>query len=179
MPKIYSVEKREDSAISSKVQKVEIDLSPKLLAIIAGVLAVIFFRKQLLSLVLFMMMAFVFMCAMRPVVSWFEKKGVSSGWAIFLAYTLLVLALLFLLTIIVAPFITQMESLIETLPKWIEGVTDWLGNLEIGGRQIDTAELEKSMTGWLKELPNASNVKNFTSAVGGVFEDTGEKVIFV
>lgn len=169
MPKIYSVDSEKRDARESEVHKVEIDFSPKLIAFILIFLAVIFFGKQMLSVVIFMMMAFVFMCMMKPIVSWFEKKKVSKGWAIFLSYAALALLILLLLSIIVVPFITQMESLVNTLPEWLEGIIDWLDKVNIGGRTIDTAELEKNATDWLKNLPSTDNVKNVTSALGGVF----------
>lgn len=169
MPKIYSVENEKIDSVSSRVKRVEIDLSTKLLVLIAVVLAMIFFGKQLLSVVLFMMLSFVFMCAMRPIVRWFMKNKVSKGWALFLSYSAVILFLVILVAIIVVPFITQMDSLLDTLPKWVDGALEWLKNINIGGKTIDTVEIEKGITGWLKNLTNPDNVKNVTSAVGGVF----------
>ena len=169
MPKIYSVESEKSDSIESKVKRVEIDLSTKLLVLIAVVLAMIFFGKQLLSVFLFMMLSFVFMCAMRPIVRWFMKNKVSKGWALFLSYSTVILFLIILVAIIVVPFISQMDSLLQTLPKWVEDALEWLKNVNIGGRTIDTAEIEKSLADWLKNLTNPDNVRNVTSAVGGVF----------
>lgn len=169
MPKIYSVESKKENSSGSGMKKVEVHLDPKLVALILVILAMIFFGKQLLSVVLFMMLAFVFMCTMRPIVRWFEKKGVSKGWALFLSYAGLVLACVILIAIIVVPFINQMDSLVATLPKWIGEMIDWLKGINIGGKGLDTAEIEKAATGWLKDLTNLGNVKSVTSAVSGMF----------
>lgn len=169
MPKIYSVEGDNRESRDPQVHKVEVTLSPKLIMFILISLAIIFFGKQMLSVVLFMMLAFVFMCTMRPIVGWFEKKKLSKGWAIFLSYASLLLLIIILLTIIVVPFVNQMASLVDTLPNWIDSIIGWLDRINIGGRTIDTAELERNATEWLRNLPNVDNVKNVTSALGGVF----------
>lgn len=169
MPKIYSVESKENDSVESDIKKVEVHLEPKLMALILVVLAMIFFGKQLLSVVLFMMLSFVFMCTMRPIVRWFEKKGVSKGWSLFLSYAGLALACLILIAIVVVPFINQMDGLVEALPKWIGEMIDWLRGVNIWGRELDTVEIEKAATDWLKDLTNVGNMKSVTSAVGGVF----------
>ncbi len=169
MPKIYSVENENSEIGDSKIKRIQVDLSPQLLGLIFIVLAIIFFGKQLLSIVLFLMLSFVFMCMMRPIVNWFMKKKVPKGWAIFFAYASFTLFSLILIAIIIVPLINQTESLVRTLPKWIEQVIDWLNGINIGGKVIDTAAIEETTAAWLKEFPNADNFKSVTTMLGGVF----------
>jgi len=168
MAEVYSVETKENDGDGAS-KRVVIDLSPTLLALIFFVLAVVFFGKQLVSTVLFLMLSFVFMCTMRPIVGWFMKKKVSKGWAIFLSYFFLLIFILIVLAIIIVPFINQVGGLINTLPDWIAKLLDFLNGVNIGGFTIDVDSIEKTISDNLKSLPTSDNVKNVTSAVGGVF----------
>ncbi|MGI6484490.1 MAG: AI-2E family transporter [Candidatus Dojkabacteria bacterium] len=168
MAKVYSVDTKESYG-GGEPRRVLIDLSPTLLALIFFVLAVVFFGKQLVSIVLFLMLSFVFMCTMRPIVGWFMKQKVTKGWAIFLSYFSLLVFIVIILSIIIVPFINQVGGLINTLPDWIAKLLDFLNGVNIGGVTIDVHSVEKTISDSLKSLTTSDSVKNVTSAVGGVF----------
>lgn len=168
MPKVYSIDTHKGYGEDAP-HKVLIDLSPNLLALIFFILAVIFFGKQLISIFLFLMVSFVFMCMMRPIVAWFMNKKVSKGSAIFLSYFSFLVVILVLLAIIIVPFVNQIGGLLETLPDWIAKLLDFLNGVNIGGRTIDVSSIEKSISESLTSLTTSDNVKSVTSTLGGVF----------
>jgi len=168
MPKIYSVESLSGSGASG-TRKVQIDLSPSLFALILFLVSMIFFGKQLVSIILFLMLSFVFMCSMRPIVKWFLKRKMTKGWSIFLAYFSMTLFILAILAIIVVPFISQLGGLVQALPNWISKVLDSVSDFNVGGLTLELASVEKSVSEWFASLTTSENFKNITTTLGGFF----------
>ncbi len=168
MPKIYSVESK-DGSDSSELQRVQIDLSPTLLALIVSIIALMFWGKQFISILLFLLFSFVLMCAMRPVVNWFLKKKMSKNVAIFLSYFSLLVFLLVILAIIFVPFVNQIGGFFEALPEWISKLLSSINGLNINGLKIDSSSIEKSVSDWVGSLTTSANVKSLTTTLGGFF----------
>ena len=168
MPKIYSVESK-NGPDANRPQKVQIDLSPTLLILIVSTIALLFWGKQFISILLFLMFSFVLMCAMRPIVNWFLKKKMSKNVAIFLAYFSLLIFLLVILAIIFVPFVNQIGGLFEALPDWISKLLNSINGLNINGFKIDSASVEKSVSDWVSSLTTSDNFKSITSTLGGFF----------
>ncbi len=173
MPKVYSVDGDQKRGSQEAPKTVLIDLSPRLILLIILVLGILFWSKQLLSVLAFLMLSFVIMCTLRPVVRWFMKKGLSKGWAISLSYLSFVVCLLSLLTIIIVPFVNQIGALVETLPSWTTEVLEFLRDRKFAIGVLDVSAIEKSIMDWIKAIPSPDNFRSITSKLGSFFSGFG------
>ena len=73
---------------------VVVEFSWKIILLFLLLLAVIFWGKQLSTIVIFVFLGFIFMTAAKPVVDWFMSKKISKGWSVFLTYFLGILIFL-------------------------------------------------------------------------------------
>ncbi len=171
MAKIYSV--KENSSRSEESRTVMVDLSPRLMFLIILGLGVMFFGKKILSVLMFLILSFIFMSVCLPVVDKLKSKGVSKFLSIFIAYTALILILVSVFALIVVPFVTQLDNLVAAVPGWIEKIADDLRNFSIAGMNVDVNALEKSLMDKVNALPSFDNFKNITEFFSGFVKSFG------
>lgn len=146
-----------------------IDFSPKLMLFIILILAFIYFARQLLTVIFFLFFGFVIMSAMKPVVNWLKKRGISKGISITIAYFLLVVLILSLLVLVSVPFINQLTGLIEILPTWINDSLNFLEDFSIAGYSFEIEMVSEYITNLIKEFPTADNFKNVAAFITDFF----------
>lgn len=172
MAKVFSVKentsRREDSP-----QLVIVDLSPRLKFFIVLGVCIVFFRKQIFSIALFLMLSFIFMSVCLPIVSKLRKKGVSKHLAIFIAYAGLILALISIFSVVIVPLVTQLGDLVAAIPVWIEKVIQSLENIKIAGNTIDVSALEKTLLDRVNGLATIDSMKSITSFFTSFFSSIG------
>lgn len=156
---------------SKKEEKktVTIDFSPKLILFILLLLAVIYFGKQLLTVVLFVFFGFVIMSTVKPVVGWLKDRGLSKGLSIFLAYFLLITIILALLVLVSVPFINQLAGLVAVLPKWINESLLFLEDFSIAGYSLEIDMVSEYVADFIKGFPTAANVRNVATLITDFF----------
>ena len=152
---------------------VVIQFSWELLGILLLILAMIFMGKQLVSIILFLFLGFVFTSAARPVVNWFVSKRISRGWAVTLTYIIAVIIILSALSVVIIPLAGQVSGLVQAVPAWLNTFTENFKGLTIGNITIDTKAVTDFLSSSVQSLTSGDSIKNFTSAISGVFSTTG------
>ncbi len=152
---------------------VVIQFSWELIALILFVLAIIFFGSQLISVLLFLFLGFVFTSAARPVVSWFMSKKISKGWAVLITYLIASIAVLALVSVIVVPFVGQVSELIKVLPTWVANLVSNFKEISFGSINIDPDSITQFVSNSFQNLSTGESFKNISNAVSGVFSTTG------
>ena len=152
---------------------VVIQFSWELLGILLLILAMIFMGKQLVSIILFLFLGFVFTSAARPVVNWFVSKRISRGWAVTLTYIIVVIIILSALSVVIIPLAGQVSGLVQAVPAWLNTFTENFKGLTIGNITIDTKAVTDFLSSSVQSLTSGDSIKNFTSAISGVFSTTG------
>ncbi len=112
-----------------------------LLLIVGGIYLVWLAGDLIYSLVI----AFILMSALRPMVQVMQKKGTPRFLAVFIAYFSFVLFFSFLLVIVIPPIVTQIITLIGSLPLMLQSLNPQLAHVI----NVD------SLAGY---LPNVTNV---------------------
>jgi predicted PurR-regulated permease PerM len=168
-----SSESKQSSSMKSsrkeKGQTVTIEFSTKLMLFILLILAFIYFGKQLLTVILFVFFGFVIMSAIKPVVKWLMERGLSKGFSIGIAYSLLLLIILSLLFLVSVPFINQLAGLLGVLPAWIDESLLFLEDFSIAGYSLETESVSGYITDFIKGFPTAANVRNVATFISDFF----------
>ncbi|MHC1716893.1 MAG: AI-2E family transporter [Candidatus Dojkabacteria bacterium] len=196
MAKIYSVksgnvteernEKKREVLVNSFSNSrgnrtVTFDLSLKTVLLLLFVLAIVFLGKEILSILLFLFLGFVFMSSLRPIVLWFEKKHIKRAWAIFLAYFLFLILTVGLFSLVFVPFISQLSELVRLLPELSNNALLSLKDFSIGSYKLDFESVSPYIYDLVKSLPTMDNFKNvagFLSGFVGVFGLLITSIIF-
>ena len=151
---------------------VVVEFSWKIVLFFLLLLAVIFWGKQLSTVVIFVFLGFVFMTAAKPVVDWFISKKISKGWAAFITYLLGILVFLGLFSIVIIPFVSQLSEFVAVLPTWISQEIANFKGISFGGFSLDANAVSTYVTDFFKNLPTADGFKNITGALSSFFSTT-------
>ena len=151
---------------------VVVEFSWKIVLFFLLLLAVIFWGKQLSTVVIFVFLGFVFMTAAKPVVDWFVSKKISKGWAAFITYLLGILVFLGLFSIVIIPFVSQLSEFVAVLPTWISQEIANFKGISFGGFSLDANAVSTYVTDFFKNLPTADGFKNITGALSSFFSTT-------
>ena len=152
---------------------VVIEFSWTQIALLLIILAAIFMGKQLVTVILFLFLGFVFTSTARPAVNWFMSKKISKGWAVVLTYAIALVLIGTLLSIVIVPLANQLTELVKTLPTWINDLLARFNGFTLGNISIDTKAVTDFVTNSIQALTSGENIKNLTNAVSGVFSTTG------
>jgi predicted PurR-regulated permease PerM len=150
-----------------------IQFSWEILALLVLVLALIFMSKQLISVVLFLFLGFVFLSAARPVVNWFMTKKLSRGAAVAVTYLIAILIILSLLSIVIFPLAGQLSELAKAIPTWVTNFSNNFKGFTFGNITIDPQAVTNFVSNSVQSLSSGDSIKSFTTAVSGVFSTTG------
>lgn len=146
-----------------------IEFSWKLIALVVGILSFIFFGKQILNVLVFLFLSIVVMSVALPVVNWFERRKFSKGLSIGIAYTLGVVLLLGVISVVIIPFVNQIDNLIESIPVWVESFTSNIKAINIGEFTLDSKVINETIIGWFEKLASFDSFENIANTLGGVF----------
>lgn len=152
---------------------VVIQFSWELVVLILLILAIIFFGSQLISVVLFLFLGFVFTSAARPVVTWLMSKKISKGWAVTITYLIAAIVVLTVFSIIVLPFVGQVSELVKIFPTWIENLVANFKGISFGSIKIDANSITQFVSNGLQSISAGDSFKSISDAVSGVFSTTG------
>lgn len=169
MPKVYSIKTKTVENGVERKKEVTIDLSFKTMLFILLLLAVIFFGSQLLTIFMFLLLGFVFMSTALPIVSFFNKRNISRGWSVFLAYAFIILVILVVFSVVVIPLASQISSFVDILPTWIDELITKIESINIAGHSLNLSSTEAYINELLQSIPTADNFKSVTSAISSVF----------
>lgn len=157
----------------SRKPAIVIQFSWELIALILLILAVIFFGSQLISVLLFLFLGFVFTSAARPIVSWLMTKKISKGWAVTITYLIATIVVLAVISVIVVPFVGQVSELVKVFPSWIENLVSNFKGISFGSIKIDADSITQFVSNGLQSISAGDSFKNISDAVGSVFSTTG------
>lgn len=157
----------------SRKPAVVIQFSWELIALILLILAIIFFGSQLISVLLFLFLGFVFTSAARPVVTWLMTKKISKGWAVTITYLIATVVVLTVFSIIIVPFIGQVSELVKVFPTWIEDLVSNFKGISFGSVKIDADSITQFVSNGLQSISTGDSFKSISDAVSGVFSTTG------
>lgn len=146
-----------------------IEFSWKLVIAVLGILGLIFFGKQLISVAVFLFLSIVIMSAVLPIVNWLNRKKISKGFAIAITYLGGIIVLLGIISVVFIPFLNQIDNLGESIPVWVKSITSNISAIELGNIKIDSNTVYKGVINWLEKFTSADSLENIASTVGGVF----------
>jgi predicted PurR-regulated permease PerM len=108
------------------VSNLRIEIAPKTIALVFGVLGVLWVLAQLTAVVLVITVALIIAGTVDPAVAWFEKNGIRRGRALVLVFFVLVLALVAILVATIPPLVAQVSHLIEEAPTTRQEIIEWV-----------------------------------------------------
>lgn len=109
------------------------------------------------ELVFSLFIAFIIMSALKPVVKFFEKKGIPRGIAATLIYIVFIAMIINVFTIILPPLVNESLNLFKTLPGVLHTLSPNLGNIF-------------NINSLSQYVPNITN--QFIKLAGGIFSNT-------
>ena len=151
---------------------VTIDFSGKVVSLVLTVLAVLFWGKPLLTVILFFFLSLVIMSSVLPIIRWLTSKKIPKGLAVTLTYFAGVLFFLLTLSMIFVPFLGQFDKLMDSIPVWINSLGERIDSFGISNSFIDSATVNKMVVNWIDGLTLVDNFEGLASTVGGVFSWT-------
>jgi predicted PurR-regulated permease PerM len=81
---------------------------------------------QVLSWIL---IAMLLAAALNPAVEWFERRGLTRGWAATLVFAIALLVLTVIGSLIIPPLVTQVRDFIDAVPDFVDDITAGRGPL--------------------------------------------------
>jgi predicted PurR-regulated permease PerM len=161
LTKTRSSEKRDNKTIT-------IEFSWKFVGLVALILAVVFWGKQMLTLLIFLFLSIVLMSATMPIITWFTKKKLPKSAAISITYFLGILFILTLLGSVVVPFINQIDNLVESLPNWISTFISEFKNFSVLGFSIDSTAINEFVSDWVSGITFENTFSSVAGLLGGI-----------
>lgn len=146
-----------------------IEFSWKFIIVVLGILGLVFFGKQIISVAVFLFLSIVIMSAVLPIVNWFNKKKISKGVAVVITYLGGIIVLLGIISVVVIPFINQIDNLGQSVPVWVKSVTSNISAIEFGQIKIDSNTVYKGVLNWFEKFTSVDSFESIASKVGGVF----------
>ncbi len=151
---------------------VVIEFSWKLILLVLSVLGILLWGQQLFTMVLFLFLSLVVMSSALPIVRWFVEKKIPKGWAVTFTYFVGIVFVLAVVSVVVIPFIGQIDKLIESVPLWINSLLLNLEGFGIGEFVLDSTTINRLVTDWLERLTFVDSFDSIASTVGGLFSWT-------
>jgi len=151
---------------------VVVEFSWKLVLLILFGLMVVFLGEQLLTVFIFLFGGFVFMSAARPVVLYLISKRLSKGLSISLTYLLGLVLLAAIISVVIIPFIDQIDGLIKAIPGWIKTFTSDFEEINLFGYIVDPTLINKMSTDFIERLSMFESFENIASTIGALFSST-------
>ena len=105
------------TATDSPVGRLRIEIAPKTVFLILGVIAGIWILGQLTTVLSVVTVALVLVGTFDPVVAWLERRGLGRGRALVLVFVAATLALSGVVLLMVPPLLSQLLSIIERAPQ--------------------------------------------------------------
>lgn len=149
-----------------------VEFSWKLVLLVALALMIAFLGEQLLTVFIFLFGGFVFMSAARPVVSYLMSKKLSKGLSVFFTYLLGIIILTAIISVVIVPFIDQIDGLIRAIPGWVKTLTSDFEEVNILGYIVDPTLINKMATDFIERLSMFESFENIASTIGGLFSST-------
>ena len=135
------------------------------------ILALIFFWRPFLTIVVFLFVAFILMSALQPIVGWFVEKKVSKNWAIGITYSLVLLIFTGLASLVIVPFVKGMEDMINLLPSLVTDFLEGFNGLTVGSINIDNqwfVDIANEFSSLLTPSGGLDSLKSIVLTLGGV-----------
>lgn len=149
-----------------------VEFSWKLVLLVVLALMIAFLGEQLLTVFIFLFGGFVFMSAARPVVSYLMSKKLSKGLSVFFTYLLGIIILTAIISVVIVPFIDQIDGLIRAIPGWVKTLTSDFEEVNILGYIVDPTLINKMATDFIERLSMFESFENIASTIGGLFSST-------
>ena len=147
---------------------VTIEFSWKFVSFVLAILALIFWGRQILSMLVFLFLSIVIMSAVLPIVSWFGKRKVPKVLAITITYFVGLISLLAIIALIIIPFINQLDNVGASIPIWIENITANIEEINIGEISINSETATNAVSDWIERVASADGLQSIVSTLGGV-----------
>jgi len=135
------------------------------------IVALIFFWEQLLTIVVFLFVAFILMSALQPIINWLVERRISKGWAIGITYFVVFLILISLSSVVIAPFVKGMQEMVNLLPSLVSNFLEDFNGLEIGAININRqwfVDMAGEFSSLLTPLEGLNSLRSIVSTLGGV-----------
>jgi len=135
------------------------------------ILALIFFWEQLLTIGVFLFVAFILMSALQPIVNWLVARKIPKGWAIGITYSCILLLLAALSSIFIVPFIKGMQEMINLLPSLVSDFLEDFNGVTIGSINIDRqwfVDIASEFSSLLTPTGGIESLKSIATTLGGV-----------
>lgn len=97
--------------------RLRIEIAPKTIALVLGVIAMIWLLGQLTNVLAVVVVALVLVGTFDPVVAWLEDRGLRRGRALVLVFIIATLALAAVVLLMVPPLLAQLLDVVENAPK--------------------------------------------------------------
>lgn len=149
-----------------------VEFSWKLVLLVVLALMVAFLGEQLLTVFIFLFGGFVFMSAARPIVSYLMSKKLSKGLSIFFTYLLGLILLAAIISVVIIPFVDQIDGLIRAIPGWIRTLTSDFEEVNLFGYVVDPTLINKMSTDFVERLSMFESFENIASMIGTLFSST-------
>lgn len=146
-----------------------VEFSWKLIITVLGILGLIYFGKQLISIAVFLFLSVVIMSSVLPIINWLQKRKISRNLSIAITYIVGVLLMLGIIAVIVIPFINQVDNLSESIPVWVKSFTSNISAIEFGEVKIDSNTVYRAMLNWFEKFTSVDSFESMASTLGGVF----------
>ena len=135
------------------------------------ILALIFFWEQLLTIGVFLFVAFILMSALQPIVNWLVARKIPKGWAIGITYSCILLLLAALSSIFIVPFIKGMQEMMNLLPSLVSDFLEDFNGVTIGSINIDRqwfVDIASEFSSLLTPTGGIDSLKSIATTLGGV-----------
>ncbi|HEX2690743.1 MAG TPA: AI-2E family transporter [Kofleriaceae bacterium] len=121
-----TAEKIIDPSVDRGIRAVRIEIAPKTIFLILGVIVGVWLLGQLTTVLTVVLVALVMVGTFQPVVAWFERRGFPRGRALVLVFVAAALALITVLLLMMPPLVSQFLHMIEDIPKDRQRLLDML-----------------------------------------------------
>jgi predicted PurR-regulated permease PerM len=141
------------AAMSELPNRLRIEIAPRTIFLVLGVVAGIWLLSQLATVVSVVIIALVLVGTFDPLVAWLERRGLRRGRALVLVFVVAALAFAAFVLLMVPPLIAQLLRLVEGAPRTREQIVGALQGY-----------------GWAKPLINAIQdlpINHLSTRAGG------------
>ncbi len=155
-----------------KKPTIVVEFSWKFILGILLLLSMFFLGKELLTVFIFLFGGFVFMSTARPVVTFLMGRKIGKGFSVSITYFLGLVLLAAVLSIVVFPFIDQIDELVSAVPKWVDLLSRDFGDIVVWGYTIDTSMINSFVRDTLERFTLFESFENIANTVGSLFSST-------
>ncbi len=155
-----------------KKPTIVVEFSWKFVLAVLFLLAVFFLGKELLTVFIFLFGGFVFMSTSRPVVRFLTSRKVGKGLAVALTYFLGFVVLSAVLSVVVFPFIDQIDELVKAVPRWIDLLSKDIQDINVLGYTIETSMINTFVKDFFEKFTIFESFENIANTLGSVFSST-------